>query len=113
MRIYWSPASDTVTASGDIRYQLFKSTATSGDCFTQMGASGNAFATSVPWAASGYSDTSVSAGVTYYYGAVAVAGAGTRSTGRVVRSAAVLDTTPPVFAGLLTATSGANKGTQV
>lgn len=94
----WSPASDNVTAPWDIVYLVYRSP-TSG--FTPSPT--NLIATTARGALS-YDDTGLTAGSTYYYVVRAMDAAGNKDSNTVGIMGST-DTTPPVFAGITSATT--------
>ncbi|MBL7716876.1 MAG: hypothetical protein JNL01_15535 [Bdellovibrionales bacterium] len=92
----WSPASDNVTATGSIIYDIYQANSSGGQNFTVPSYSTGPGATS-------YTVTSLLAGIPYYFVVRARDVAGNRDTNTVERTATIVDPTAPTFAGLTSA----------
>ncbi|MBX3128865.1 MAG: fibronectin type III domain-containing protein [Polyangiaceae bacterium] len=102
--VSWSPATDDVTPSGNIVYDVYRSTTSGGQNFTTPTATSAAGATNLMM-------TGLAATTTYYFVVRARDQAGNRDTNTTQVSATTpADTTPPVFAGA-TSVSGATNTT--
>ena len=103
INLAWSPATDNLSASSNITYQIYLATTSGGQIFSTP-----SFTTS-PGVTS-YAVTGLQPNTTYYVVVRATDSGGNQDTNTVERSATTFlppDTTPPTFAGLVSATSSA------
>jgi hypothetical protein len=96
--VTWNPATDTGCPSSLITYRIFYSTTSGAENYAAPSAVTMAGATSVTM-------TNLSQGQIYYVVVRAVDAAGNSDANTYERSARTLDQTPPVFAGLASATA--------
>ncbi len=99
--LFWGAATDDVTPQNELVYDVFRSTSSGGHTF------GSPAYTTLPGVAQ-FSVTGLTPSTTYYFVVRARDAAGNSDANTVERSATTLtlsDTTPPVFAGLGSATA--------
>ncbi len=98
--LYWNPASDNLTSSSAIVYNIYVSKTSGGENFTSP-----SFVTSP--GATTFSATGLESNTTYYFIVRAGDSSGNFDSNIVEKSATTFDGTPPVFAGLFSATPSA------
>jgi hypothetical protein len=96
--VTWNPATDTGCPSSLITYSIYYATTSGGESY----ATANAVTTA---GATDFTLTNLAPGQTYYVVVRAVDAAGNSDANTYERSAHTLDTTPPAFAGLASATA--------
>jgi len=96
----WNPASDNLTAPSNIVYNVYVSRTPGGENFTSPN-----FVTSP--GATTFSATGLESNTTYYFIVRAGDSSGNFDSNIIERSAMTFDATPPVFAGLFSATPSA------